>query len=196
MTSRARELRTLIGSFVLSFAIFAFAFGDWRFGLGFVVLILIHEFGHFLEARRQGVHATLPTFVPFFGAYVLIRQDGLAPWRNALISLAGPFAGGLGAAAVWIVGSSRGSPWIVELAYWGFFLNAANLLPVGILDGGGVLRGITQTWRRPAIRYENGVPVEASAPERNRAIQIAVLYGILAAALVICAYVTRHSGAY
>ena len=92
VTGRARELRTLIGSFALSFAVFAFAFGDWRFGFGFVVLILIHEFGHFVEARRQGVHATLPTFVPFIGAYVLIKSDGLAPWRNALISLAGPLA--------------------------------------------------------------------------------------------------------
>jgi Zn-dependent protease len=193
MTGRARELRTLIGSFALSFAIFTFAFGDWRFGLGFVVLILIHEFGHFLEARRQGVHATLPTFVPFIGAYVLIRSDGLAPWRNALIFLAGPFAGGIGAAAVWAVGSHRGTPWLLELAYYGFLLNAANLLPVGFLDGGGVLRGISQTWRRPAIRYENGVPVEASAPERNRAIEIAVLYGLVAAGLVACAVATRHS---
>jgi Zn-dependent protease len=193
MTGRARELRTLIGSFVLSFAIFAFAFGDWRFGLGFVVLILIHEFGHFLEARRQGVHATLPTFVPFIGAYVLIRSDGLAPWRNALIFLAGPFAGGIAAAAVWVVGSSRGTSWLLELAYYGFLLNAANLLPVGFLDGGGVLRGITDTWRRPAIRYENGVPVEASAPERNRSVEIAVLYALVAAALVACAIATRHS---
>jgi Zn-dependent protease len=193
VTGRARELRTLIGSFVLSFAIFAFAFGDWRFGLGFVVLILIHEFGHFAEARRQGVHATLPTFVPFIGAYVLIRSDGLAPWRNALISLAGPVAGGIAAAAVWAVGSSRGTSWLIELAYYGFLLNAANLLPVGFLDGGGVLRGITQTWRRPAIRYENGVPVEASAPERNRAVEIAVLYGLVAAGLVACAVATRHS---
>jgi Zn-dependent protease len=196
VTGRARELRTLIGSFVLSFAIFAFAFGNWRFGLGFVLLILIHEFGHFVEARRQGVPVTLPTFVPFIGAYVLIRTDGLAPWRNALISLAGPFAGGAAAAVVWAVGSARGTSWVVELAYYGFWLNAANLLPVGFLDGGGVLRGITETWRRPAIRYENGVPVEASAPERNRAAQIAVLYGLLAGALVACAFATRHSGAF
>ena len=196
MTGRARELRTFIGSFAISFAVAAVAFGDWRFGLGFVVLILIHEFGHFLEARRQGVHATLPTFIPFIGAYVLIRQDGLAPWRNALISLAGPFAGGLGAAAVWAVGSSRSSHLLVALAYFGFLMNAANLLPIGILDGGGVLRGIRDTWQRPAIRYENGVPVEASAPERNRAVLIVVLYVLLAIGLVACMVATRHSGLY
>jgi len=196
VSGRAGELRTLIGSFALSFAIFAVAFGDWRFGLGFVVLILIHEFGHFAEARRQGVHVTLPTFVPFIGAYVLIRSDGLAPWRNGLISLAGPLAGGVAAAGVWAVGSRGGTQWLVELAYYGFLLNAANLLPVGFLDGGGALRGITETWRRPAIRYENGVPVEASAPERGRAVQIAVLYGLLAGALVACAIATRHSAAY
>ena len=196
MTGRAGELRTLIGSFALSFALFAVAFGDWRFGLGFVVLILIHELGHVAEARRQGVHASLPTFVPFIGAYVLIRKDGLAPWRNALISLAGPLTGGAAAAVVWAVGSARGSHLLLVLASYGFLLNAANLLPIGILDGGGALRGITDTWRRPAIRYENGVPVEASAPERGRAVQIAVLYVLLAAALVVCAIATRHSGAF
>jgi Zn-dependent protease len=186
----------MIASFALSFAIFAIVFHDWRFGLGFVVLILVHELGHFAEARRQGVDVTLPTFIPLIGAYVLVRTDGLAPWRNALISLAGPFAGGLGAAAVWAIGSSRGTPWVIELASWAFFLNATNLLPIGVLDGGSVLRGITETWRRPAIRYENNVPISASAPERDRAILIAVLYVLLAAGLVACWIVARRSAGF
>jgi membrane-associated protease RseP (regulator of RpoE activity) len=196
VSGRAQELRKLVVSFALSFAIFAFAFGDWRFGLGFVVLILIHEFGHFAEARRQGVHVTLPAFIPFLGAYVLIRNDGIAPWRNALISLAGPLAGGAAAAAVWAFGSARGTPWLVELASWGFFLNLANLAPIGFLDGGGAFRGIRDAWRRPAIRYENGVPVEASAPERSRAVQVGVAYALIAGALLACWLVTRHSGAF
>ena len=68
--------------------------------------------------------------------------------------------------------------------------------PVGFLDGGGAFRGMVDAWHRPAIRYENGVPVEASAPERSRAVQIAVLYGLLAASLVACAVATRHSAAF
>ena len=67
----------------------------WTFGLGFVLLILVHELGHYLEARRQGLHVSLPVFIPFIGAYVALRDMPFDPWRNAKIALAGPFFGGL-----------------------------------------------------------------------------------------------------
>ena len=86
-------------AFFVSFAAYSVWFGSWRFGLGFVLLILVHELGHVLEARRQGLPVTLPTFIPFVGAFVTHRR-AVEPWRNALIALAGPFVGGLGAAAV------------------------------------------------------------------------------------------------
>jgi len=194
MTGRAREVATLVGTFTLYFVLIAVASGNWRYGLGFVLLILVHELGHMAEAKRQGLEVSLPVFT-FFGAYVRYRHSGLAPWRGALISLAGPFAGGIAAAVAWEVGSARASHTLVVLAFWGFFFNAANLLPIGILDGGSIFRGIADTWRRPAIRYENGVPVAASAPERNRAVQIAVMYVLLAAGLTACALATRHHGA-
>jgi Zn-dependent protease len=191
---RRRELAILIGTFAISFFAFSVGFGSWKFGLGFVLLILVHELGHIVEARRQGVHVSLPVFIPFFGAYVMIRHAGLAPWRNALISLAGPFAGGLGAVVAWALGSAHDASWLVQLASIGFLFNAANLLPVGFLDGGTIFRSIGETWRRPRIRYENGVPVEASAPERERAVLIAILDVGLAAALVGGMLATRHSG--
>ena len=184
----------LIGTFAISFFAFSIGFGSWKFGLGFVLLILVHELGHVVEARRQGVHVSLPVFIPFFGAYVMIRHAGLAPWRNALISLAGPFAGGLGAAAVWAVGSGHDVNWLLQLASIAFLINAANLLPIGFLDGGTIFRSIGETWRRPRIRYENGVPVEAFEPERERAVLIATLDVALAALLVAGWLATRHSG--
>src|SRR3954467_1471869 len=73
----------------------------WRFAIGFVLLILVHELGHFFEARRQGLHASWPTFIPFLGAYVMIKDAPLNPWRNALVSLAGPAHRGGGAAGGW-----------------------------------------------------------------------------------------------
>ena len=195
MTSRRSQLATLITTFTLYFAVISVGYGDWHFGLGFVLLILVHEIGHIVEAKRQGLDVSLPRFT-FFGAYVTYRHSGIAPWRNALISLAGPLAGGIGAAVVWELGSSRASHTLLVLAFYGFLFNAANLLPIGFLDGGGIFRGIMDTWRRPAIRYERGVPMYASAPERNRALLIAVLYVLLAGALVACALATRHSAAF
>jgi Zn-dependent protease len=181
-------------AFFVSFAAYSFWFGSWQFGLGFVLLILVHELGHVAEARRQGFPVSLPTFIPFLGAFVTVRHAGVAPWRSALVSLAGPFVGGLGTGVAWGIGSAHGTTWLVVLANLGFLLNAFNLLPIGFLDGGTVWRAVTDTWRRPQIRFENGVPVEASAPDRERAALLFTLYAVLAALLVGGLLATRHSG--
>ena len=188
---RRRELMTSIVTFAGTVVVFSWLYGDWKFGLGFALLILVHELGHFFEARRQGLRVSLPQFRVFF-AFVM-HERNLSPWRNALISLAGPLAGGLAALAVWAVGSAQNSHLLLELAYWGFLLNALNLLPIGIFDGGAVARSIAETWRRPRIRYENGVPVGAEAPEHDRAIQIATLYVLLVAGLVACLLSVPHN---
>jgi Zn-dependent protease len=179
-------------AFFVSFAAYSLWFHSWRFGLGLVLLILVHELGHVLEARRQGLPVTLPTFIPFLGAYGTHRQAD-APWRGALIALAGPFVGGLGAATVWAVGSADNTIWLLVLANIGFLLNAFNLLPIGFLDGGTVFQSISLS-RRGWIRYENGIPVEAVPPDREHANLITFLYVLLAAALVGGLLATRHSG--
>jgi Zn-dependent protease len=138
---------------------------------------------------------SLPTFIPFVGAYVSIRHAGLSPWRNALISLAGPFVGGLGSAAVWAVGAAQGSHMLEVLANIGFLLNAFNLLPIGFLDGGSVFRSAVEAWRMPVIRFEGAVPVQALAPDRVRALMIWTLYLALAGALVLGLLATRPNGA-
>ena len=95
--------------FFISVAAYTLWFHSWTFALGFVLMILVHELGHVAEARHQGLKVSWPTFIPFFGAFVTIERAGLTPWKNALISLAGPFTGGAAAAIVWAVGSARDS---------------------------------------------------------------------------------------
>jgi Zn-dependent protease len=112
----------------------------WRFAVGFVALIFIHEMGHFIEARRHGLKASWPTFIPFLGAYVTIRGDRLNPWTNAQISLAGPIIGGVGATIFWAIGEQNGSELMQALGYAGFMINLFNLLPIGFLDGGQIWR--------------------------------------------------------
>jgi hypothetical protein len=125
----------------------------WKFGVGFVVMILIHELGHFVEARRQGLKPSLPRFIPFLGAYVTIKDSKLNPVQNALVALAGPATGGLAAAACWWIGSATDSSLFHALAYTGFFLNLFNLIPIGILDGGVI-------WRSYRLAKEPMVPVD------------------------------------
>jgi Zn-dependent protease len=114
----------------------------WKFAIGFVLLILVHELGHFVEAKRQGLNPSLPVFIPFFGAYVALKNVPFDPWRNALVSLAGPVAGGVGAGAVLVVGEAQDSRFLMALAYVGFFLNLFNMIPIGFFDGGHLM----QSW--------------------------------------------------
>jgi Zn-dependent protease len=174
--------------FVKFFAIFisvaAYALlGGWQWGVGVVLLIFVHEMGHWLEARRQGLEASWPTFIPFLGAYVLIRHAGLPPWRNALISLAGPFLGGVGAAVCWAIADARDSQLLMTLAYTGFLLNLFNLIPIGFLDGGAIARAALEAWRMPVIQFEGGIPMRALQPDRGRAVAIWLLYLGLVAVL-------------
>jgi Zn-dependent protease len=180
--------------FFFSVAAYSLWFHSWTFAFGFVLMILVHELGHIVEARRQGLKTSLPTFIPFIGAYVTIERAGLTPWRNALISMAGPLFGGTAAAVVWAVGSARGSSMLVVLANIGFLLNAFNMIPIGFLDGGQTLRAAGEAWRMPVIRFEGAVPVQALAPDRARAVTIYAVYVALAALLVIGMLATKPAG--
>lgn len=181
-------------SFFISVAAFSFWFHSWEFGFGFVLMIAIHELGHMVEARRQGLKVSLPTFIPFIGAYVTIERAGLTPWRNARIALAGPLFGGAAAAVVWALAGARNSEMLQVLANMGFLINAFNMLPVGFLDGGQTAHAAHEAWRMPVIQFEGGVPVQAFAPDRTRAVAIMAVYVGLAALLVLGLLATRVNG--
>ena len=123
------------GSMLVSVAGYA-VFWGWRFAAGFVVLLLIHELGHVLEARRQGLATGGVYFIPFLGAVMLLKQQSKDAGRAAWLGLAGPLVGSAAAAATWAVGIATGSDLLVALAFTGFLLNLFNLIPVMPLDGG------------------------------------------------------------
>jgi Zn-dependent protease len=124
--------------FLFSFAAFIGVYwGLWglKFGVGFAVLILLHELGHFIDIRRRGLPAELPVFLPGLGAYVQWDALGVPLETRAAVSLAGPFAGllaAIGCAALW---RTTGSPIWAALARSGAWLNILNLIPIWTLDG-------------------------------------------------------------
>jgi Zn-dependent protease len=128
-------------SMLVSVAAYAWIWG-WRFAVGFVLLLFVHEIGHVLELRRQGVPATAPLFIPFLGAVVGMKQMPHDVWREAQVALAGPILGSLGAAGVWAAGEALDSDLLVALAFTGFLLNLFNLLPIVPLDGGRAVAAI------------------------------------------------------
>jgi Zn-dependent protease len=148
----------------------------WKFAVGFVLLILVHELGHFVEAKRQGLDPSLPVFIPFFGAYVSVKNPRFDPWRDFLFAAAGPIAGGLASLAVYGAAEAQDSRFLFALAYTGFFLNLFNLLPVAFLDGGHMWRALK------VLRHGGGAPTPAAA--RSRAVVAAVVFAAIALALV------------
>jgi Zn-dependent protease len=122
-------------SMLVSIAAYTWIWG-LPFAIGFVLLILVHELGHVLELRRQGVKASAPLFIPFLGAVIGMRELPDDAWKEAKVALAGPILGSVGAALFWIAGEATGSDLLVALAFVGFFLNLFNLIPIVPLDGG------------------------------------------------------------
>jgi Zn-dependent protease len=126
---------TVAASMIVSVGAYALL-GGWWFGLGLVGLIFIHEIGHVLELRRQGVPASAPLFIPFLGAFVGMKQMPKNAWKEAQVALAGPLLGTAGAVAVWIAGLALDSNFLKAMAFIGFLINLFNLLPIVPLDGG------------------------------------------------------------
>ena len=68
-------------------------FGGWWFGIGLVVLLFVHEMGHVLEAKRQGLPVSAPLFIPFLGALITLKQMPHNAWNEAKLAIAGPIVG-------------------------------------------------------------------------------------------------------
>lgn len=101
-----------------------------------MLLIFVHEMGHVIQLRREGVAASAPVFIPFLGAVIAAKSLGRDAVAEARVGLAGPILGTAGTLiplAVWL---ATGSDLWRALAYVGFFINLLNLLPVLPLDGG------------------------------------------------------------
>ena len=126
---------TTAASMLVSIAAYAWIWG-LPFAIGFVLLIFVHELGHVIELRRQGVPASAPLFIPFLGAVIGMKQLPDDAWKEAKVALAGPILGSVGAAVFWVAAEANGSELLMALAFVGFFLNLFNLIPVVPLDGG------------------------------------------------------------
>ncbi len=129
------KLLTTSGTALVSVAAYSLFWG-WEFAAGFVVLLFLHEMGHVIALRREGIKASAPMFIPFLGAAIFSKSLGENALAEARVGLAGPILGSLAAAAVAVAGGLTGSSFLLALAYVGFLINLFNLLPVVPLDGG------------------------------------------------------------
>ena len=85
----------------------------WKFGMGFVLGIYVHEMGHVWALRHFGLRASAPMFIPGFGAFVSLYDSPANHGQDARIGLAGPIWGtgaALAAALPWVL--NGGGLWL------------------------------------------------------------------------------------
>jgi len=140
------KLSTLMS--MLAFVGVYWALYGWRFAVGMVFSIYIHEMGHVLKLREYGIPASAPMFIPGFGAFIRLKQLHITPIQDARVGLAGPIYG-LGAAVIALAGGyiTGAKAWLA-IAHFGAVINLFNLIPVWQLDGG---RGFTSLTRQQRL---------------------------------------------
>jgi Zn-dependent protease len=131
------KLLTTGGTMLVSVVAYAFVFG-WRYAAGFVGLIFVHEMGHYLAARQRGLAVGAPTFIPFVGAWIELKDQPRDAETEAWIGFAGPLLGSIAALGCYFAARESGSRLLLALAYAGFFLNLFNLIPLSPFDGGRI----------------------------------------------------------
>ena len=116
----------------------------WQFGVGFVLLLLVHECGHLIVAKKFGLKVGAPVFIPFMGAFIALKEAPRNAWIEACVGIGGPMLGSLGALASNSLGEIFDAPIFIALAWFGYFLNLFNLTPVGMLDGGRIVTALSR----------------------------------------------------
>ncbi|WP_077038377.1 site-2 protease family protein [Pelomonas sp. KK5] len=125
------------GTMLLSLLVYAAVYG-WRYAAGFIALLFVHEMGHYIAARHKGLPVGLPTFIPFVGAWIELKQMPHDAQTEAFVGLGGPLLGTVGATCCYLLARSWDADWLLAVAYAGFFLNLFNLIPLSPFDGGRI----------------------------------------------------------
>src|SRR5713101_7900975 len=131
------------GTMLISIWAYALFFG-WRFAVGFVLLMFVHECGHLIVAKKFGLPVSAPVFIHFMCAFILLKDQPRNAWMEACVGIGGPILGSLGALACNSLGEIFNAPLLIALASTGYFLNLFNLMPVGFLDGGRIVTALSR----------------------------------------------------
>jgi Zn-dependent protease len=157
---------------LVSIAAYSLIWG-WSFAVGFVLLLLVHELGHVIQLRREGIEASAPMFIPFLGAVVAAKSMGDDAGAEARVGLAGPVLGSIASLVPLVIWQATGNEFWQALAFVGFFLNLFNLLPVLPLDGGRAMAALSPwVW---AVGYAGLVALTFAFP--NPVMLLILLFG-------------------
>ena len=131
------KVLTVAGTMAVSIVAYSFVFG-WKYAVGFILLILVHEMGHYIAARQRGLNVGVPTFIPFVGAWIALKEQPMNAETEAYVGFAGPLVGTVGALICYFLARHYDNSLLLALSYAGFFINLFNLIPLSPFDGGRI----------------------------------------------------------
>jgi Zn-dependent protease len=149
------KLLTTGGTMLISIVVYSWVFG-WRYSVGFVLLLLCHEMGHYIAARQRGLNVGVPTFIPFVGAWIEMKEMPKDVETEAYVGFAGPIVGSAAALLCYWAAREYNSHLLLAIAYSGLMLNLINLIPISPLDGGRITAIIS-----PKVWFA-GIPILAA----------------------------------
>jgi Zn-dependent protease len=129
-------------SMLLMIWIYSTIFG-WKFAVGFVLLLFVHEMGHVIAAKWLGIPVSAPIFIPFMGAAIIMKQNPRDAWTEALMAYGGPLAGCIGSWICWAIALQVQENWVMAVASVSFVINLFNMIPVPPLDGGRICAAVS-----------------------------------------------------
>jgi Zn-dependent protease len=158
---------------LLSVIAYAWVFG-WWYAVGFVALLFCHEMGHYIAAKQRGLPVGAPTFIPFVGAWIELKEMPHDAETEDYVGMAGPLAGTLASVACYFLARSQDSNLLLAISYSGFFLNLFNMIPLPPFDGGRITAAISRRMWLVGVPVLIGLFIVRPSP-------ILILMAILAA---------------
>lgn len=142
MAGKLGKFLTTGGTMLISIFTYALFYG-WRYAVGLVGLIFVHEMGHYIAAKKSNLNVGAPCFIPFVGAWINLKEQPMNAEVEAYVGIAGPILGSVAAFVCYLIAHMIESNALLAIAYAGFMLNLFNLIPITPLDGGRIVSVIS-----------------------------------------------------
>ena len=128
-------------SLVLFVGVFLLLFKDEiNFVLFLILVLFIHEMGHFTFMKLFNYENVRMLFIPLMGAFVQGSKEKYSQTQSFIVVAAGPFPGICIGIITLFLSSFYQLNWLLELSFLFLFLNIINLIPIDPLYGGQLFK--------------------------------------------------------
>lgn len=105
-----------------------------------MIVLIVHELGHFLFMKLFRYRNVRMLFIPLMGAFVHGHKDEFKQSESLLVILAGPIPGIIFGVISFILFFDLNNVYLRDLGFLSIIINAINLIPILPLDGGRLVK--------------------------------------------------------